>query len=106
MRGPAAPPLTVTAADRLVTTAFFAALFHGIVLLGVSFAPSDPGGAASPTLEVTVVQQRSDDEAPEEAEDLAQADQMLAAAQRAERLIQVGTNMRHMGAAAVLWTLS
>ena len=75
MKGPAAPPLTVSAADRLVTTAFFALLVHGVVLLGVSFAPEDPGASsASPTLEITMVQ-AADDEIPDEAQYLAQVDQ-------------------------------
>ena len=62
----------VTARDRLVTTLFFAALLHGIVILGITFRPEKPQG--SPTLEVTMVQSRSVS-APDDAEYLAQANQ-------------------------------
>jgi len=71
MTAHAAPALTVTSGDRLVTTLFFAALVHGMVILGVTFAPEDAGALRSPTLEVTLVRDAS--EAPEEAEYLAQA---------------------------------
>jgi len=47
----------VTARDRLVTTLFFAALIHGILILGITFKPDRPKGSA--TLEVTMVQTRS-----------------------------------------------
>ena len=62
----------VTARDRLVTTLFFAALLHGIVILGITFRPDLPSG--SPTLEVTMVQSRSVTP-PDDAEYLAQANQ-------------------------------
>ncbi len=62
----------VTARDRLVTTLFFAALLHGIVILGVTFRPDLPSG--SPTLEVTMVQSRSVTP-PDDAQYLAQANQ-------------------------------
>ena len=48
---------SVTARDRLVTTLFFAALVHGIIILGITFRPDRPKGSA--TLEVTMVQSRS-----------------------------------------------
>lgn len=45
--------------DRLVTTLFLAALFHGIVILGVSFGVLGlPGPDAAPTLEVLLVDDR------------------------------------------------
>jgi len=47
----------VTSRDRLVTTIFFAALVHGILILGITFRPDKPKGSA--TLEVTMVQTRS-----------------------------------------------
>jgi periplasmic protein TonB len=78
MSGPrAASPLrldspAVTARDRLVTTLFFAALLHGIVILGITFRPDRPAG--SPTLEVTMVQSRSVTP-PDDAQYLAQANQ-------------------------------
>jgi len=62
----------VTARDRLVTTLFFAALVHGIIILGITFVPGKPSGSA--TLEVTMVQTRSA-VAPKHADYLAQANQ-------------------------------
>lgn len=62
----------VTARDRLVTTLFFAALVHGIIILGITFVPGKPTGSA--TLEVTMVQTRSA-VAPTHADYLAQANQ-------------------------------
>lgn len=48
--------------DRMLTTCFLAALFHGIVILGVTFSSSkgDEGGPDSPALEVVLV----NDQAP------------------------------------------
>ena len=48
--------------DRMLTTCFLAALFHGIVILGVTFSSSkgDAGGPDSPALEVVLV----NDQAP------------------------------------------
>ncbi|HEY1992473.1 MAG TPA: energy transducer TonB [Gammaproteobacteria bacterium] len=74
-RTAAAPRLdspVVTARDRLVTTLFFAALLHGILILGITFRPERPTG--SPTLEVTMVQTRSVTP-PDEAQYLAQVNQ-------------------------------
>ena len=41
--------------DRLTTTLFLAALFHGIVILGVTFAVPDTGDRPTPTLEVLLL---------------------------------------------------
>lgn len=41
--------------DRLTTTLFLAALFHGIVILGVTFAAPKAPGAPTPTLEVLLL---------------------------------------------------
>lgn len=41
--------------DRLTTTLFLAALFHGIVILGVTFAAPHRGDATTPTLEVVIL---------------------------------------------------
>jgi periplasmic protein TonB len=71
MTAPAPPPLLITTGDRLVTTLFFAVLVHGVVILGVTFAPEDLGAPRSQMLEVTLVRETSD--APEDAEYLAQA---------------------------------
>jgi protein TonB len=62
----------VTARDRLVTTLFFAALVHGIIILGITVRPEQPKGSA--TLEVTMVQTRSITP-PDRADYLAQANQ-------------------------------
>jgi periplasmic protein TonB len=47
----ASPPVN----DRLTTTLFLAALFHGIVILGVSFAVPDSKDPPTPTLEVLLL---------------------------------------------------
>jgi periplasmic protein TonB len=47
----ASPPVN----DRLTTTLFLAALFHGIVILGVSFAVPDSKDPPAPTLEVLLL---------------------------------------------------
>jgi periplasmic protein TonB len=70
-RAPLESP-TVTSRDRLVTTLFFAALVHGILILGITFRPDKPKGSA--TLEVTMVQTRSVT-APDHADYIAQANQ-------------------------------
>jgi protein TonB len=41
--------------DRLTTTLFLAALFHGIVILGVTFAVPRGSGSPTPTLEVLIL---------------------------------------------------
>lgn len=41
--------------DRLTTTMFLAALFHGIVILGVTFAAPRSGSTPTPTLEVLIL---------------------------------------------------
>jgi len=63
---------TVTPADRLALTLCLAALFHAVILLGVSFAKEDTVRPRYDTMEVVLVQQESK-EAPEEARLLAQA---------------------------------
>jgi protein TonB len=47
--------------DRMLTTCFLAALFHGIVILGVTFSPpGSKAGDGAPALEVVLV----NDQAP------------------------------------------
>jgi protein TonB len=41
--------------DRLTTTLFLAALFHGIVILGITFAPAMTNNRPTPTLEVLLL---------------------------------------------------
>jgi len=47
--------------DRMLTTCFLAAVFHGIVILGVTFSSStiDAGGPDAPALEVLLVNDRA-----------------------------------------------
>ncbi len=56
-------------------TIFFAIAFHAIIILGVSFNLMDSNDDIITTMEVTLVNQRSDDE-PEDAEYLAQVNQI------------------------------
>lgn len=47
--------------DRMLTTCFLAAVFHGIVILGVTFSSSknDAGGPDAPALEVVLVNEKA-----------------------------------------------
>jgi len=64
------------AGDRLVSTLFAAALFHGMVVLGVTFAPEDPDALSDPTVEVVMLINPDPREyEPEQAEYVAQANQ-------------------------------
>ncbi|MDH5485594.1 MAG: energy transducer TonB [Gammaproteobacteria bacterium] len=66
----------ITSSDRLSMTLFFALAFHAIVILGVSFDLSDDmNNPPLTTMEITLVQNHSE-EAPEDADYLAQANQM------------------------------
>ncbi|MFP1677237.1 energy transducer TonB [Alloalcanivorax sp. C16-2] len=73
----------VTAADRLGFTLFLALAVHGLVLFGVSFAPEQPRAAPN-SLEVTLAMHRADD-APEEADFIAQANQAGAGTEQGKR---------------------
>lgn len=65
----------ITAADRLGLTVFLAASVHAVLILGLAFSPEDPAQLdAPPSLEVTLVQERSD-ASPDKADYLAQIDQ-------------------------------
>lgn len=64
------------AADRLGSTLFAAALFHGMVVLGVTFSPEDTNTLADPTVEVVMLSNPDPKEyEPDQAEYLAQANQ-------------------------------
>lgn len=64
-------------ADRLVSTLFVATLFHGLVILGVSFSfLAPPAPAPSNTLEVVMVQGAVSDVDPDDPEYLAQQNQV------------------------------
>ena len=66
---------TITPADRLGLTLFLATAIHGMVILGVSFGLDlQASPKVPPSLDVILVQTQSD-EAPEDAERLAQANQ-------------------------------
>lgn len=73
-RRPAAPP-KVTSSDRLGMTIFFALLFHGIIILGVTFV-SAPSAKQKipPSLDVILVN-TSNSETPDKADFLAQTSQ-------------------------------
>lgn len=62
--------LTVTSADRLVSTLFLAGVVHALIILGVTFAMPKPD-QASKSLEIVLVRQSSD-RAPKKADFLAQ----------------------------------
>tara|TARA_B100000378_G_scaffold257902_2_gene236710 strand:+ start:2101 stop:2970 length:870 start_codon:yes stop_codon:yes gene_type:complete len=64
----------VTAGDRLGFTLFLALAVHGVLLFGVGFAPEEPRAAPN-SLDVTLAMHRADD-APEEADFIAQANQV------------------------------
>ena len=63
----------VTSTDRLTFTVFLALTLHAMIILGVTFAPSDPANMAK-TLEVTLASYSSD-QAPDEADFIAQENQ-------------------------------
>ena len=69
----ASAPSPVTPADRLSFTLFLALAFHGILILGLGFTGGE-GPAPSRTIEVTIAHKLAD-EAPEEADFIAQANQ-------------------------------
>ncbi len=64
----------VTPGDRLGMTLFFAIVAHIIVILGVVFVPSEKHDARYRTLDIVLVQRRSE-KAPEKTDFLAQANQ-------------------------------
>ncbi len=68
-----APP-SVETSDRLGFTLFIAIVAHAIVVLGVTFAPHERARELVSTLDIILVQHRSD-EAPEDVDYLAQANQ-------------------------------
>ncbi len=70
-----APPPQITDNDRLGMTLFLATVFHGIVILGITFSISPPAESESlPTLDVILVQTQNPSEA-EDAKYLAQVSQ-------------------------------
>lgn len=63
----------VTAADRIGLTLFLAAAAHGLVILGVGFAPEERAPDPPRALDVVLLQQRTE-EAPETADYLSNVD--------------------------------
>ena len=68
-------PVSVTQSDRMSLTIFFALAIHAILILGISFDLMDNSSDVITTMEITLVHQRSNEE-PEEADYLAQANQL------------------------------
>ncbi|MDQ1362471.1 MAG: TonB protein [Pseudomonadota bacterium] len=64
----------ITASDRLGMTLFFAILFHGIFILGVTFITSPSASNSMPSLDVILVNTHNPSE-PEKADYLAQVSQ-------------------------------
>lgn len=69
--------LSVAAGNRLVSTVFAVALIHGLVVLGVTFAPEDEQDGGNQSVEVVMLMDPEETEyRPDEAEYLAQVSQM------------------------------
>ena len=69
-------PISVSTGDRFSLTVFFALAMHAIIILGVSFNLVDENEPDSlSTMEITLVHNRAE-EAPEDADYLAQANQL------------------------------
>ncbi len=66
--------LTVTSADRLVSTLFLAGVVHALIILGVTFSMPKPN-QASKSLEIVLVR-KSSDRVPKKADFLAQANNL------------------------------
>jgi protein TonB len=86
---PSLPSETVTrlapARDRLTTTLFLAALFHGIVILGVTFGVPDASDRGTPAVEVLLLTEPgANDELNPEAAYLAQRNQRGSGTTQAE----------------------
>ena len=64
----------ITPADRLGMTVFVAVVAHLVLILGVTFIPEDKNRNSVKTLDIILVQQKTESE-PEDAEFLAQANQ-------------------------------
>lgn len=75
MNNPTINPVAVTQSDRMSLTIFFALAIHAILILGISFDLMDSNNDVITTMEITLVHQRSTEE-PEEADYLAQANQL------------------------------
>ena len=65
---------TTVSSERFLVALFMAVVIHTILILGVTFAPQEPERATTNTLDVVLVQSRSE-QAPSDADYLAQANQ-------------------------------
>ncbi len=96
-------PATTNVSDRLSSTLFVAALFHGVVILGVTFTSAPPSeGDALPTLRITLVTDSDEIEpALDDAEFLAQRSQtgsgQLAEGDRPTRTLGAGASEMRPG---------
>ena len=74
LSGPKSAQATTSVSDRLGSTLFLAALAHGVVILGVTFAgDSPPDGETLPSLRVTLLNDnRETEREPEDSEFLAE----------------------------------
>jgi len=68
------PPTTVGSSDRLSMTILLVAIFHAIVILGITFTNTEDESETAPTLDVILVQKQNS-KAPLEADYLAQHSQ-------------------------------
>lgn len=87
----------VTATDRLTFTIFMALVLHAVLLLGITFAPESPQASAQ-TMEITL--SRFDDEAPDDADFLAQTSQQGSGSEE-ERLEQTSPEMAEVNAPVI-----
>lgn len=87
----------VTATDRLTFTIFMALVLHGVLLLGITFAPESPRASAQ-TMEITL--SRFDDDAPDDADFLAQTSQQGSGSEE-ERLEQTSPEMAEVNAPVI-----
>ena len=83
-----APP-TVESADRLGFTLFIAIAAHAIVVLGVTFAPHERARELISTLEIVLVQRKSEDQPDGVGVELGERDRWIAA--------QIGPAVRDKG---------
>ncbi len=96
-------PASASATDRFSSTLFVAALFHGVVILGVTFTAGPLGDRdALPPLRITLVADSSEPEAPpEDADYLAQRSQTgsgeLAAGERPTRTLADDSPLTRQG---------
>lgn len=68
------PPTRVGSGDRLSMTILLTAIFHGVIILGITFTSDDDKSDTAPTLDVIIVQSQKSKE-PVKADYLAQISQ-------------------------------